>query len=112
MSNILNERHLGVAAAPLEPRDAPGPNAGQISSLALWERDGQRHGLWQMTPGLLPGVRGPESVVLLSGRARVTVEPAGQTYEVAEGDTFILDAGETATWEVLETVRKFYVVNG
>lgn len=78
----------------------------------LWTDGGQSHGIWQMTPGVLRNVAGPpESVALVAGRARVTVHPSEEVFEIAAGDTFVIDADETATWEVLETVRKFYVVN-
>ncbi|UYP19548.1 cupin domain-containing protein [Rhodococcus sp. Z13] len=111
MSNIAGPRHLGVMAADLDPRERTQPEAGDISSRVVWTESGQSHGIWQMTPGTLQEVRGPESVALLAGRARVTVHPSGEVFEIAAGDVFVIDNDETATWEVLETVRKFFVVN-
>lgn len=64
-----------------------------------------------MTPGTLTGVSGPETVVVLEGRAEVTVQPGGRTFHLNPGDLFVLDENETATWKVSETIRKFYVTN-
>ncbi len=112
MGTIVDSRHLRIAEADLVDRERTDPETGIISSRVLWTDGGQSHGIWQMTPGVLRNVAGPpESVALVAGRARVTVHPSEEVFEIAAGDTFVIDADETATWEVLETVRKFYVVN-
>ncbi|MEO9326376.1 cupin domain-containing protein [Gordonia aurantiaca] len=111
MGNIVDSRHLAISEAELTERERTDPETGTISARALWTDGGQTHGIWQMTPGVLRDVQGPESVAIVAGRARVTVHPSEEVYEIGAGDTFILDAGETATWQVLETVRKFYVIN-
>jgi len=64
-----------------------------------------------MTPGTLTGASGPETVVVLEGKAEVTVQPSGRTFHLRPGDLFVLDENETATWKVSETIRKFYVTN-
>ena len=84
---------------------------GDTASLRVWATPTQRHGIWQMTPGVLPDVQGPETVVVLSGSAIVRIHPEERDYELSAGDVFVIDAGETATWTVLETVRKFFVIN-
>ncbi len=111
MANIVTSRHLTIIEADLDEREKTDPETGTISSRVLWADGGQSHGLWQMTPGVLRNVQGPESVAIVAGRAKVTVHPSDEVFEIAAGDTFVIDAGETATWEVLETVRKFYVIN-
>ena len=92
-----------------EPSAAP---PARISSRGLWSSpDGkQRHGIWEMTPGTLRDVPGPETVVILNGRATVTAD-SGESMTIGPGDVCVVHAGHTATWEVHATVRKFFVVN-
>lgn len=96
--------------ASLEPVDSPS-EAGEISRLQVWSRYGQSHGLWEMTPGRLEGIAGPESVYIITGRARVVIHPSEEAVNLQAGDVFAIDYNETADWTVTETVRKFYVVN-
>lgn len=95
---------------PLEPAEAP-TGAGEISKLAVWSHDGWTHGVWEMTPGVLRGVPGPESVCIIAGRASVVLHPGGEDIALGPGDVLVVDEGETADWTVTETVRKFFVVN-
>lgn len=111
MSSLLADRHIAVGAANLEDQTSLQSSAGDIGLLPVWRRGGQTHGIWQMTPGTLTGVSGPETVVVLGGRAEVTVQPGGRTFHLRPGDLFVLDKNETATWKVSETIRKFYVKN-
>lgn len=100
------------AALKLQPAD-PGPAApARISSRTLWSSpDGsQRHGIWEMSPGTLHEVHGPETVVILDGRATVTAD-SGEITTLGPGDVCVLHAGRTAAWEVHATVRKFFVIN-
>lgn len=46
---------------------------------------------------------------LLGGRLRLLGDD-GHASEWAAGDSFVVPAGFTGTWEVLETVRKLYAV--
>lgn len=109
-TNAVGTRHVVAMAAKLEAADAPA-GAGEISKLPVWSDGGQSHGLWQMTPGRLEGVQGPESVCIVAGCASVVVHPSGERVELQAGDVFVIDHDESADWTVTETVRKFYVVN-
>lgn len=108
---IENNRHLRIEEAQLEPTPRRAPQQGDTSALRVWATATQRHGIWQMEAGTLPDVQGPETVVIVSGSASVTVQPENVTYKLLPGDVFTFDAGETATWVVSEHVRKFFVTN-
>ena len=48
-------------------------------------------------------------MLLLGGRVRIT--PAdGEAVELEEGDVLVMPKGWSGRWDVLETVRKFYVI--
>ena len=107
----LKSRHLSAADAELLPKQKPSEACGEISSLVVYEQGGHMQGLWQMTPGVIAQVPGQETVVILQGKAEVTLDKTGETFSLKAGDVFVLDSHETATWHVSETVRKFFVVN-
>jgi hypothetical protein len=50
-----------------------------------------------------------EFCLLLSGRVIITPE-GGVPREYKAGDALVLPMGFTGTWEILETVRKYYAV--
>lgn len=112
MTFILEDRrHTRSLEAKLTPTQRRCKEQGDTASLRVWATPTQRHGIWRMTPGVLPDVHGPETVVILSGEATVRIEPQGRDYELRAGDVFVIDAGETATWTVREAVQKFFVIN-
>lgn len=104
-------RHVHASEIALPAVGEVPEGAGEIRRLPVWSDGGQSHGIWQMTPGVLERVEGPESVCILSGSAEVTVSPSGEQYLLAPGDVFVIGHGESAKWVVNETIRKFYVVN-
>jgi uncharacterized protein len=67
-------------------------------------------GIWQSSPGRWR-VRYTENEFchLLSGRVRIEDEHAG-AWLFQTGDTFVIPAGFTGTWQVLEPTSKLYVV--
>ncbi|MCG2622601.1 cupin domain-containing protein [Arthrobacter sp. I2-34] len=97
----------------LIPASRPGPDAPRTSSVRVWEDTGtgQAHGIWEMQPGTLTGVEGPETVVVLEGSATVASERTGERVDVSAGDLLVLAADESCTWVVHERVRKFFVIN-
>ncbi|WP_247894213.1 cupin domain-containing protein [Azospirillum sp. B510] len=70
-----------------------------------------RSGVWQCTPGLVRMTDWPyhEFCLLLSGRVIITPQ-GGAPREYKAGDALVLPMGFTGTWEILETVRKYYAV--
>ncbi len=70
-----------------------------------------KSGVWQCTPGVVAMKDWPyhEFCVLLSGRVIITPE-GGVPREYKAGDALVLPMGFTGTWEILETVRKYYAV--
>ncbi|MDR6769833.1 cupin domain-containing protein [Azospirillum sp. BE72] len=70
-----------------------------------------KSGVWQCTPGIVAMKDWPyhEFCVLLSGRVIITPE-GGVPREYKAGDALVLPMGFTGTWEILETVRKYYAV--
>jgi uncharacterized cupin superfamily protein len=67
-------------------------------------------GVWEATPGSWR-VRYSEHEFchLLSGRVVVTSD-AGERREFAAGDSFVVPAGFSGIWEVVESCRKLYAI--
>ena len=67
-------------------------------------------GRWASTPGKWR-IRYTESEFCCLTEGRVALEnSAGQRWEFAEGDGFVVPAGFQGTWEVLEECTKFYAI--
>lgn len=68
-------------------------------------------GMWQCTPGVVRMERWPynEMCVLLAGRVVITPDD-GEPREYRAGDAFVIPHGFTGTWDVRETVRKYYAI--
>ncbi|MDA2893333.1 cupin domain-containing protein [Mycolicibacterium sp. BiH015] len=95
----------------LETKPRPESDA-EVSSSKVYINDtgSQYHGVWQAAPGRHANLPGQETVFILEGKATVS-GTTGDVVDVAAGDIVVIDAGEVATWEVQETIRKFFVVN-
>ena len=66
-------------------------------------------GVWECTPGVWDvDYADWEYCHFLEGRCVLTPEQ-GAPVELAAGDVFIVEPGFKGTWEVVETVRKYYV---
>ena len=68
-------------------------------------------GVWACTPGGWAITDRPdtETVQILSGRARLT-DAGGRAAELGPGDVLVLPRGWSGRWDVLEPVRKLYVI--
>ena len=68
-------------------------------------------GVWECTPGIVAMKDWPydEFCILLTGRVLITPE-AGAPQEYAQGDAFVIPKGFTGTWDIRETVRKYYAI--
>lgn len=95
--------------------DAPPPErviAGHpvFTTWNLEERDGLYCGIWEATPGTWRAIYEEwEYCYILSGVLVVT-EDGGDPVTYRGGDRFIVRPGWQGTWEVVETVRKDYVI--
>lgn len=66
-------------------------------------------GVWQSTPGVWDvDYKDWEYCHFLEGRCIITPE-GGRPVELKAGDVFVVEPGLKGTWEVVETVRKYYV---
>jgi uncharacterized cupin superfamily protein len=96
----------GPVAEPL------GEPVSRTSGLLLHRDEGGANetGLWVCTPGRWRClVERPEFCHFLAGRA-VYVSDAGERLEVAAGDAAFFPAGWSGRCEVIETVRKTYMI--
>ena len=113
MSKFTAFRHVAV-----EPADAT-PPAERIVAGKLSNRSWRNYvaldqnlvsGLWEATPGTWRmDYKVWEFCHVLSGRCVIT--PEGQApIELKAGDAFVCEPGLKGTWQVLETMRKHYVI--
>ncbi|EME22671.1 hypothetical protein G419_05105 [Rhodococcus triatomae BKS 15-14] len=75
----------------------------------LWKGDGNLEaGLWECDPGPSRWLfETNESITMFSGLMLVT-EDGGQAYEIKAGDSAVFPKGWSGTWDIRETVFKFY----
>ncbi len=68
-------------------------------------------GVWACTPGGWTVTDRPdtETVRIISGRARLT-DAGGRAAELGPGDLLVLPRGWSGRWDILEPVRKLYVI--
>jgi uncharacterized protein len=68
-------------------------------------------GVWECTEGKWTAdyASKNEFCHILSGKVVLTDE-AGDSSTFSEGDSFVIPAGFSGTWEVVEPVRKLYVI--
>lgn len=85
----------------------------RIAGVRVQERSPERPeaGVWTSGEGGWPVVDRPDTEValILDGRARITNDD-GTSIEVSKGDLLVLPVGWTGRWDVLEPVRKVYVI--
>lgn len=98
---------------PTGPRVGADAGDPQTSGLVLFAGHGTEVGIWECTPGGWNIVDRPttETMLLLDGVVRITPLDA-EGVELGEGDVFVLPRGWSGRFEVVETTRKFYVLNG
>ena len=105
---------LDVLFGPLEPA---GPRVGadtgepMMSSLVIHAHGSVEVGVWECTPGGWPILDRPttETMLLLGGSVRIT-PLGGEPVDLGEGDVFVLPKGWSGRWDVLDTVRKLFVL--
>jgi len=93
-----------------------GPRVGadvgqpQMSGRIFYEGNGVQIGVWECTPGgwAIEDRPDHETVRIIAGRARLT-DADGTSVEVGAGDALTLPKGWSGRWDILQTVRKFYI---
>jgi uncharacterized cupin superfamily protein len=109
---------LSVARADFDgPLEDWGPRVGadsgepMMSGRIFYEADGIQIGVWECTPGgwNIENRADTETVRILAGRARLT-DAGGRSVELTAGDGLVLPKGWSGRWDILETVRKHYIV--
>ena len=68
-------------------------------------------GVWECSPGLIAMKNWAydEFCILLAGRVVITPD-GGAPQEYAQGDAFVIPKGFSGTWDIRETVRKYYAI--
>lgn len=68
-------------------------------------------GIWDCTPGRWTVAARPVTEVsfIVAGRGRVT-DSDGEVHEISVGDVLVLPAGWSGQWEIVERLRKIYVL--
>jgi len=111
MTNFL--RLTAEAVEPEHERPAPEKVISGDPQFTTWnleDRDGLYCGIWQATPGKWRiSYDEWEYIHILEGRSVITSDD-GTEYPLQAGDSFILRPGFSGTWEVIETIRKEYVI--
>ena len=82
-----------------------------IASVTCVERsDGVETGIWECTPGRWRRqITAQEFCHFIQGRCTFTPDH-GEPLHIQAGDALMLPANSTGTWDILETVRKTYVL--
>lgn len=98
---------------PTGPRAGADSGTPETSAISFFQGHGVSVGIWECTPGgwSITDRKDTETIMLLAGRARITPLD-GDPVELEEGDVFVLPRGWSGRWDVLETVRKLYVIAG
>lgn len=109
LSSLLSDQVRG-ALEPWGQRDGADSGDPQTAGKILFSGHGMLAGVWECTPGGWETVDRPatEAMIFLEGRARITPRD-GEPVVFKAGDTFVLPKGWNGRWDVLETVRKFFV---
>ncbi|XP_061342681.1 uncharacterized protein LOC133288874 [Gastrolobium bilobum] len=64
---------------------------------------------WEGGPTKIPwSFAAEETMYLLEGKVKVTVEGSDGSFEIGAGDLVIFPKGMNITWEVIEAVKKHY----
>lgn len=102
---------LDGALEPWGPRTGADAGDPQTSGVSFFEGHGVSVGVWECTPGgwAITDRGDTETMLLLGGLVRITPLD-GEPVELEEGDVFVLPKGWSGRWDVLETVRKLYVI--
>ena len=76
----------------------------------LEEKDGLYAGIWQSTVGKWHVSYDEWEYFRLLEGVSILTDAEGQETRLTAGDSFIIRPGFSGTWEVVETIRKDYVI--
>lgn len=105
----------GATTPPAHHRPKPERLVAGNPARTTWnhfERNGMSAGLWACEPGawrIAFAADTNEFFHVLEGRIRIT-DASGHAQEFGPGDACVIPAGFTGLFEVLEAVRKHYVL--
>ena len=104
----------GIPSERLEDWGTPktiGEPICRLRGLTISENeDGSQAGIWECTPGkFIREVKQAEMTTFLSGHCFFHPDN-GDPIEIKGGDVLFFPENSTGTWEILETVRKAYLV--
>ncbi|SDI07292.1 cupin domain-containing protein [Alloyangia pacifica] len=110
---LVPEGSKGLEPCAVVPAEALLPGSAQpVERGAIELSDGETTGgIWEATPYAESFDNYPfhEMAHVISGR--VVITPAGgEAQSFGPGDTYLMEKGFTGTFEVTETLRKFYFV--
>jgi uncharacterized cupin superfamily protein len=112
MANFLSMNSRGISF----DEDAPDPRSVISGSprFRTWNLDEAEGavsaGIWEATPGKWHFANDHWEYCRILAGVSVITEDGGEAHTVRAGDSFVLRAGFSGTWEVIETTRKDYVV--
>lgn len=100
---------------PLEPAgQRPGADAGnpQLGLLEITSEAPTQIGVWECEPGGWPVDNRPTTEVahIISGLAIITDEATKVAHSVTAGSLVVLPKGWSGRWDVVDTLRKAYVI--
>ena len=69
-------------------------------------------GVWECAPSILEIDSYPvhEVMTVLAGSVTITDNDTDRSATFTAGDTFFIEKGTRLTWEITETLRKYYVI--
>lgn len=69
-------------------------------------------GVWECAPSIMEIDSYPvhEMMTLLSGSVTITDHDNGRSDTFTAGDTFLVAKGSRITWQITETLRKYYFI--
>lgn len=107
----VRDDEFGGALEDWGPRVGADTGRPMMSGRVFYEADGISIGVWECTPGgwAIENRPDTETVRILAGRARLT-DADGTACELGAGDGLVLPKGWSGRWDILETVRKHYVI--
>jgi uncharacterized cupin superfamily protein len=103
---------LGEAPWEMVPADKVLHGAPATRTWVLYEEEGGKlaSGQWEATPGKWRIAYAEwEHVVVISGRCVIAGDD-GTRIVAGPGDAFVIEPGFAGTWEVLEAMRKHWVI--